>query len=303
MVDTSPKINNCTLISTGESAIWIEGGASIISNNSVTSNSLGIRCGSNNYATISDNIISNCRTGIRIDGGYGGAPTIEHNLIINNNGDINSGGGGVQVFGSNIRPLIRNNTIVRNTVGFSMMYSPTPTIMFNNVYDNNQYSVYVYTGSGAINASYNWWGTTNTAAINQSIRDFKNDFNLGIVDFVPLLNELNPQAPTIPTFTITASAGTGGSISPSGKVNVTYGYGQTFDVTANTGYQITSVLMDGSPATAPYTFNNVVVDGHTISVTFESTPVTPEFPSTLILALLVTATLAVAVAFRRKIAN
>jgi hypothetical protein len=58
--------------------------------------------------------------------------------------------------------------------------------------------------------------------------------------------------------------------------------------------------MDGKPATAPYTFNNVVADGHTISATFEPTPVIPEFPSVTILALLVTATLAVAVGFRRK---
>jgi len=52
-----------------------------------------------------------------------------------------------------------------------------------------------------LNTAYNWWGTTNTTAINQSIRDFKNDFNLGKVNFTPFLTEPNSEAaPTIPEF-------------------------------------------------------------------------------------------------------
>ena len=47
------------------------------------------------------------------------------------------------------------------------------------------------------------------------------------------------------TYTITASAGTGGTISPTGSVSVNHGASQTFTITANTGYTISSVTVDG----------------------------------------------------------
>ena len=50
-----------------------------------------------------------------------------------------------------------------------------------------------------INATYNWWGTTDTQAINQTIHDFKNNFNLGIVSFVHFLITPNSQAPSLNT--------------------------------------------------------------------------------------------------------
>lgn len=49
------------------------------------------------------------------------------------------------------------------------------------------------------------------------------------------------------TYTITASAGTGGTIDPSGQVTVQAGANQTFAVTPNTGYQIKRVTLDGTP--------------------------------------------------------
>jgi hypothetical protein len=47
------------------------------------------------------------------------------------------------------------------------------------------------------------------------------------------------------TYAIAASAGTNGSISPSGSVSVTQGASQAFTITANTGYQVKDVLVDG----------------------------------------------------------
>jgi parallel beta-helix repeat protein len=284
IVDTSPKINNNTVINTGgQRAIWIERGAPIISNNTISSTFSGITISGSSFlpssgdAHISDNIVSRCEVGIEV---YSGSPIIEHNLIINNNGNKINGNGGIRVDYVGTTPIIRNNTIVKNSVGINVLDSPSPTIEFNNIYDNNEYSVYLYSGSGSnIDATYNWWGTTDTQAINQTIRDYHEDFTLGEVSFVPFLTQLNPKAPTIPTFTITASAGTGGSISPSGSVSVTYGDDQTFTVTPDSGYQIASVLMDGVPATAPYTFVNVVADGHTISATFEQIPTPSPSPS------------------------
>jgi hypothetical protein len=74
----------------------------------------------------------------------------------------------------------------------------------------------------------------------------------------------------IDTFTITALAGSGGTISPSGIVSVAYGSSQTFTITPNTGYHIADVKVDGSSvgAVTSYILNNVTAN-HTIEAQFE----------------------------------
>lgn len=71
------------------------------------------------------------------------------------------------------------------------------------------------------------------------------------------------------SFTITASAGANGSISPSGPVGVSYGANQTFTMTPSGGYYVSNVIVDGvsQGAILSYTFSNVTAD-HTISVSF-----------------------------------
>jgi hypothetical protein len=73
----------------------------------------------------------------------------------------------------------------------------------------------------------------------------------------------------IPKYTITATYGSGGSISPSGTVSLSSGTGQTYTMTPKTGYKISSVLVDGVTVGAPasYAFSNVKTN-HTIKVTF-----------------------------------
>src|SRR5439155_1380754 len=70
-------------------------------------------------------------------------------------------------------------------------------------------------------------------------------------------------------YTITASAGANGSISPNGFVTVDYGSNQTFKITPDTGYQVAEVIVDNVSvgATTSYTFFNVTTD-HTISASF-----------------------------------
>ena len=79
------------------------------------------------------------------------------------------------------------------------------------------------------------------------------------------------------SYTITASAGANGSISPAGAVSVVQGYNQTFTATANLGYIVTNIMVDGvwmGSGAAPsvsYTFTNVNAN-HTISAAFGSLP-------------------------------
>ncbi len=70
-------------------------------------------------------------------------------------------------------------------------------------------------------------------------------------------------------YTITASAGAGGTISPSGQVSIQPGVSQAFTFTPNTGYKIASVTVDGvsQGAVTSYTFSAVSAN-HTIYATY-----------------------------------
>ncbi|MFU0539249.1 InlB B-repeat-containing protein [Gardnerella vaginalis] len=73
--------------------------------------------------------------------------------------------------------------------------------------------------------------------------------------------------------TITATAGEGGSITPAGKTEVTYGENQKYNFTANEGYIIASLKIDGVEQTVEHTASGsyefkAVKSPHTIEVSF-----------------------------------
>ena len=72
-----------------------------------------------------------------------------------------------------------------------------------------------------------------------------------------------------PTYAIRASAGNGGSISPKGTVRVEKGDSKTYTITADKGYAIADVTVNGKSVGAvdSYTFKNVTSD-QTIRATF-----------------------------------
>jgi len=74
----------------------------------------------------------------------------------------------------------------------------------------------------------------------------------------------------INTYTVTITAGYGGSITPYGAVIVCYDGTQAFVITPNQGYHIREVLIDGMSigAVSSYTFTNVTTN-HTIEAFFE----------------------------------
>ncbi len=78
------------------------------------------------------------------------------------------------------------------------------------------------------------------------------------------------------TYTLTASAGQNGAISPSGIVEVEEGADQTYMITPDSGYHIKDVLVDdvSQGAIDSYTFEAIAAN-HTISVQFEQDSVTP----------------------------
>jgi hypothetical protein len=77
------------------------------------------------------------------------------------------------------------------------------------------------------------------------------------------------QRGTPETLTITAIAGTGGTISPAGNVGVPRGASQTFGIEPKAGYWISYVRVDNIPvgAVSSYTFDNITKN-HTIVAVF-----------------------------------
>ncbi len=289
----SPEINNDNVydrISTGANAsisncfiyggLDIIGGQETVSNNTVTSPSGSMGQGIiisilAVNATVSGNTITACSEGITVNTeasfGVGNFTSlIEGNLIADNTYGIEI----VAFSGATLlTPLIQSNTITSNTYGIYFASFPsgelTPaTIVDNNIYDNSNYNV-LSNVTNDVSATNNWWGTTDTQSINQTIYDFKNDPNWGNVSFVPFLDSPNTQAPTF----VNVSAGAGGFIVPSGYVSVNYGGNQTFIITPNYGYYIADVFVNGTSvgAFSSYTIQNV--DGATnISATFAPNP-------------------------------
>ena len=80
------------------------------------------------------------------------------------------------------------------------------------------------------------------------------------------------DGPVAQKYTITATAGEGGSITPAGEVSVKEGASQTFAIAAQEGYAIADVLVDGQSVGAvdSYTFENVTAN-HTIAALFTKT--------------------------------
>lgn len=71
------------------------------------------------------------------------------------------------------------------------------------------------------------------------------------------------------TYTVTATANEGGSISPKGVTSVGSGKDLTYFITPDGGYSIESILVDGSPVyiSTTYKFTDVTAN-HTLDVTF-----------------------------------
>jgi hypothetical protein len=224
--------------SDSSSAVTVDGDSSIISNTiSSSTGGYGVLIKSG-YTHLSGNVIHNLvrvagdaliennlliGTGIKvghiyvsafneIDYGHGDS-IIRNNTITGGVGISSAREGGTSIITNNLisnnsvgivvssQMTILNNTIANSNIGIQL-YSALATIAYNNIINCTRNSVQLSSVSSAVNATYNWWGTTDTQAINLTIRDYKYDFNLGKVSFVPFLTEPNPEAmPTeIPEF-------------------------------------------------------------------------------------------------------
>lgn len=135
------------------------------------------------------------------------------------------------------------------------------------------YKIYSGTSSGSYSQSTNV-GLTNSYAMTNLTEGKTYYFAATAIGTSGLesaySNQINYTVPLPQTiYTITASAGANGTISPSGAVLLTQGISQTFTVQSNTNCRIASVTVDGASvgAVSSYTFTNVTAS-HTIIASF-----------------------------------
>ena len=202
----------CSLISNNNVKGDIQGSVSSVLNNAVNgaisltssawtvdgNTALAISV-SSGRGSITDNTVINGTIGRGITV-CAATATIENNYVSGNGANITqplyNGGSASGLWGisvTNGTATISNNTITNNSVGIDIYGSSSITINYNNI-QNNGYSVILEPGmSSDVNATYNWWGTTDAQAIGQSIHDSKNDFNPGTVTTSPALTDCEPS--------------------------------------------------------------------------------------------------------------
>ncbi|NLD65601.1 MAG: hypothetical protein GX648_03415, partial [Crenarchaeota archaeon] len=290
-------IEKCVLNST---TISIEDTSLLVINNYFDNSrvecSNGINCISSNFftkstlsltesnSTISNNTFVDCstaigaRTGISVTTSF---PLIEGNLICGSEIGI---GISSWYWAISYSPIIYNNALISNSRGISinmfLSRGISPLIEGNNFFNNTNYNIELIADSSEyssdINATYNWWGVVNAQAINQSIYDFYDDFNVGAVVFEPFLYSPNTAAPTYTN----ASASAGGSISPSGITKLNYGDNITFTIAADSGYHLVDVLVNGTSIGATGSCSIEDISGATeIIANFEIDPTPTPTPT------------------------
>ena len=194
--------------------------------------------------------IFNNSGGFIIDNGNGGCVFIEYNLF-NGKGQICGAGESLN------KTFVRQNTFANMHGIILTLGSGIPRPGMDATY-------------AGLNATLNYWGTTDTSTIEAMIYDKKDDVTLySYIPYLPILVAPDPNTPVC----VTTSVVSGGSINPNGVVPLNYGGSQTFNIVPNTGYHISDVIVNGTSvgAVSSYSMQNIY-GVSTISATFTPDP-------------------------------
>jgi hypothetical protein len=207
---SSPQIRYCNVSDNSENGIQIAEGAASVYRCFVSNNNVGILInGANASPSIAEcEIRENRLAGVFCNWawGWGGTISIQRN-------DISSNGGNGIFCSVSYNVLISDNVIFNNT-GSGINNDRMDMMVSGNAIKNNNYGIIIGSGGGAtggvypinhnqimnnslydfhsawptnIDATLNWWGTTNETAINEHIYDYYDDYNIGKVIYKPFL--------------------------------------------------------------------------------------------------------------------
>jgi hypothetical protein len=163
-----------------------------VSHNSGEHDGSGIFCScQGGVVSISGNIVSsNSGSGISCSCHYG-TVTVSGNTINDNSADV---GGGVYCFVEHGALSVSNNDIRGNSGNGVYINSGNPAIDHNNLVGNTTYEIYEndFSSHPPVDATDNWWGTTNEAEILKKIGYRADGAKLGTVNYSPYLTEPAP---------------------------------------------------------------------------------------------------------------
>lgn len=190
--------------------VKVDSGTPQITSNQFEGNGylIGVDDSSPSAFTVSNNVFSDCVSGITAESGS--MLTVQGNQFLKGTDGIDIAAGASVTatgnlidsntrYGINGGGTISSNTITNNHIGIHN--PPTGVISNNNIVANTVNSITATVEN--VDAQNNWWGTTDTATINQTIYDSKIDYHLGTVFFVPFLTQPSASAPAIPSYTPT----------------------------------------------------------------------------------------------------
>ena len=296
---SSSTIYNNTFTGGG---VDVEDGSFLISNNTFTGDAtamsgFGLTIGYHANAVISDNSFTGyseaCINTVTSSFALIQRNYIQNMLTVNGYPFF-----GIEIAGSS--PIIENNTITNCNIGIDVYshgsdYSAIeakPTILNNNLYNNQVFNLYLgYPERGGdhtkdyvvgnIEAANNWWGTTDAQAINQTMRDFKVQSNLGAVNFTPFLTapnsqgtpnstELTPTINQIPSTTfLEATKDSGGKVDIVVNGNLSLGLISLANLTSNQA-STTNLTFTVTGEAGTNAFINVTIPKN--AVTYGTTP-------------------------------
>ncbi|MBI3634213.1 MAG: hypothetical protein HY228_01180 [Candidatus Yonathbacteria bacterium] len=205
----------------------------------------------------------------------GSATVTIDNLSPSAASSINGSAGNAQVSISWTNPIdtdYANQTVLRRT---SSAITDTPT-------EGALYSEGNTIGSATVvcvimtpTATCTDTGLNNGTAYHYKIfsKDSNGNYSAGVVPTG------SPFTPSLSTFTIISTAGSGGTISPLGTTTVAQGSSQLYTITPILGYDVATLVVDGSSiaTSTTYTFGNVQ-QNHTIDAAFVQ--ITPTYTIT-----------------------
>jgi hypothetical protein len=174
------SIKNATFQDINTCAICGHGARPAIHEPVIIEDSRFIRCGRECIDTYPDqeisvrhNVFAENHVGIMA---VGSSITIEGNLFINNGRGIGIIEGGT--------PSITGNVITQTQGAAIFVTDASPLITQNNL-QANLFNLQLEGGSQDVSAEDNWWGSSDPQVIGESIFDWNDDANLGVVDFEP----------------------------------------------------------------------------------------------------------------------
>ncbi len=189
---------------------------------------------------LKENIVINGRYGYNQQG-LTISSIIERNQFVDNHFEDNpmNGGSGISIYGmnENNKAIIRNNTITGNLWGittinaFDINLGIEDDWGYNQIHDNGNGGVVydLYNNSTCdIMAVGNYWGTTDIQEIEDHITHQNDDPSLGLVTFVPFLEDDGMGESNITAFEVWPNPAQGRfTVEGKGKMTITNALGQT----------------------------------------------------------------------------